>query len=94
MTQLEGSDETSLYLSIVSKDDMKNFIKDYPEFKKLGNTVSRHVTVMSELSRLVEANCLMEVSEFEQELACSADHSKAVKVFDFATTSTCFSLIS
>lgn len=61
---------------------MKNFIKDYPEFKKLGNTVSRHVAVMSELSRLIEANCLMEVSEFEQELACSADHSKAVKVSD------------
>ncbi len=60
--------------------DMKNFVKDYPEFKKLSNTVSRHVAVMSELSRAVDVNALMDVSEFEQELACSSDHSKAVKV--------------
>jgi hypothetical protein len=45
---------------------MKNFIKDYPEFKKLSGSVSKHVTLMSELSRTVETFKLMDVSELEQ----------------------------
>ncbi|XP_066577524.1 vacuolar protein sorting-associated protein 45 isoform X1 [Amia ocellicauda] len=57
--------------------DMKAFVDNYPQFKKMSGTVSKHVTVVGELSRLVSERHLMEVSEVEQELACQNDHSSA-----------------
>uniref|UniRef100_A0A3B4ZHA2 Vacuolar protein sorting-associated protein 45 n=1 Tax=Stegastes partitus TaxID=144197 RepID=A0A3B4ZHA2_9TELE len=57
--------------------DMKAFVDNYPQFKKMSGTVSKHVTVVGELSRLVSERQLMEVSEVEQELACQNDHSNA-----------------
>lgn len=60
--------------------DMKNFIENYPQFKKMSGTVSKHVTLIGELSRLVKEYSLFEVSEAEQELACRSDHSESVKV--------------
>jgi vacuolar protein sorting-associated protein 45 len=56
------------------------FIETYPAFKKMSGTVSKHVTVVSELSRLVEIHDLMDVSECEQELACQNDHSQSLLV--------------
>ncbi|XP_012172461.1 vacuolar protein sorting-associated protein 45 [Bombus affinis] len=55
--------------------DMKNFVETYPLFKKLSGTVSKHVTVVGELSSLVEKHHLLQVSELEQELSCQNDHS-------------------
>lgn len=60
--------------------DMKDFIEYYPQFKKMSGTVSKHVTLIGELSRLVKDHSLFEVSEAEQELACRSDHSESVKV--------------
>uniref|UniRef100_A0A8C8K1U8 Vacuolar protein sorting-associated protein 45 n=2 Tax=Oncorhynchus tshawytscha TaxID=74940 RepID=A0A8C8K1U8_ONCTS len=60
-----------------SISDMKAFVDNYPQFKKMSGTVSKHVTVVGELSRLVSERHLMEVSEVEQELACQNDHSSA-----------------
>ncbi|KAG7225227.1 hypothetical protein INR49_014617 [Caranx melampygus] len=60
-----------------SISDMKAFVDNYPQFKKMSGTVSKHVTVVGELSRLVSERQLMEVSEVEQELACQNDHSNA-----------------
>lgn len=51
--------------------DMKRFIDDYPEYRRLGGNVSKHVAIMSELSRLVEKEKLFDVSELEQYLASS-----------------------
>lgn len=62
---------------------MKRFVEEYPEFRKLSGNVSKHVAVMSELSRLVEQRHLLTVSEIEQELACRQDHSGAAKVNSF-----------
>ncbi|XP_068109331.1 vacuolar protein sorting-associated protein 45 [Hyperolius riggenbachi] len=59
--------------------DMKAFVENYPQFKKMSGTVSKHVTVVGELSRLVSERHLMEVSEVEQELACQSDHSNALQ---------------
>ncbi|MEQ2158976.1 vacuolar protein sorting-associated protein 45, partial [Goodea atripinnis] len=56
------------------------FVDNYPQFKKMSGTVSKHVTVVGELSRLVSERQLMEVSEVEQELACQNDHSSAQQV--------------
>ncbi|KAL4227995.1 vacuolar protein sorting-associated protein 45 [Mactra antiquata] len=59
--------------------DMKAFIENYPQFKKMSGTVSKHVTVVGELSRLVGKTSLLEVSETEQELVCKGDHSASLQ---------------
>uniref|UniRef100_A0A0L8HJX6 Vacuolar protein sorting-associated protein 45 n=1 Tax=Octopus bimaculoides TaxID=37653 RepID=A0A0L8HJX6_OCTBM len=55
------------------------FVENYPQFKKMSGTVSKHVTVVGELSRLVGQHNLLEVSECEQELACQNDHSASLQ---------------
>jgi len=64
--------------SISSIADMQNFVEAYPQFRKLSGDVSKHVTLLGEINRLVDAGGLMEVSQVEQELACTEDHSSAV----------------
>jgi len=54
--------------------DMKRFVEDYPEFRKLSGNVSKHVTLVGELSRRVGGDSLLDVSELEQSLACSDNH--------------------
>lgn len=65
--------------NIESISDMKRFIEEYPEFRKLSGNVSKHVTLVSELSRKVAAESLLEVSEVEQSLACNDNHSVDLK---------------
>lgn len=55
--------------------DMKAFVENYPQFRKMSGTVSKHVTVVSELSRLVGEHALLEISELEQDMSCKSDHS-------------------
>jgi vacuolar protein sorting-associated protein 45 len=55
-------------------------VESYPEFKKLSGTVSKHVTIVSELSRLVGLYNLFEVSETEQNIACQNNHNEIVQV--------------
>ncbi|XP_028911713.1 vacuolar protein sorting-associated protein 45 isoform X2 [Ornithorhynchus anatinus] len=59
--------------------DMKAFVENYPQFRKMSGTVAKHVTVVGELSRLVSERGLLDVSEAEQELACHGDHSAALQ---------------
>lgn len=66
--------------NIESITDMKRFIEEYPEFRKLSGNVSKHVTLVSELSRRVGAESLLEVSEVEQSLACNDSHNADLKV--------------
>ncbi|KAG5916657.1 hypothetical protein E4U42_007559 [Claviceps africana] len=65
--------------NIESISDMKRFIEEYPEFRKLSSNVSKHVTLISELSRKIAAESLLEVSEVEQSLACNDNHSVDLK---------------
>ncbi|XP_047348718.1 vacuolar protein sorting-associated protein 45 [Vespa velutina] len=60
---------------VESIEDMKNFVETYPLFKKMSGTVTKHVTVVGELSSLVSKHNLLEVSALEQELSCQNDHS-------------------
>lgn len=46
----------------------------------MSGNVSKHVTVVSEMSRLVKELSLLDVSEVEQDLACQNDHSAALQV--------------
>jgi hypothetical protein len=59
--------------------DMKKFIEDYPEFRKLSGNVSKHVALMSELSRIVGDDNLLDVSELEQSLATADNHASDLK---------------
>ena len=58
--------------SINSIADMKRFMEEYPEFRKLGGNVTKHVALVGELSRLVGRDKLLEVGEVEQGLATSS----------------------
>lgn len=58
--------------NIQSIADMKRFVEEYPEFRKLGGNVSKHVALVGELSRLVGRDKLLEVGEIEQGLATSS----------------------
>ena len=74
-------ESVSLSVSVCpSSVSLQAFVDNYPQFKKMSGTVSKHVTVVGELSRLVSERQLMEVSELEQELACQNDHSNAQQV--------------
>lgn len=59
--------------------DMKRFIEDFPEFRKLSGNVTKHVTLVGELSRRVGEESLLDVSELEQSLTCQDNHSNDVK---------------
>ncbi|KAK3333305.1 Sec1-like protein [Cercophora scortea] len=65
--------------NIESISDMKRFMEEYPEFRKLSGNVSKHVTLVSELSRRVGAENLLEVSELEQSIACNDNHANDLK---------------
>ncbi|KAK5097876.1 vacuolar protein sorting-associated protein 45 [Lithohypha guttulata] len=70
---------TKTNAEITSIDDMKRFIEDYPEFRKLSGNVSKHVTLVSELSRIVSRDHLLDVSELEQSLVCNDNHTQDLK---------------
>lgn len=59
---------------------MRKFVEEYPEFKKLGGNVAKHVALVGELSRLVERDDLLAVSEVEQSLASNESHAADLKV--------------
>jgi vacuolar protein sorting-associated protein 45 len=61
--------------------DMKRFVEEYPEFRKLSSNVTKHITLVGELSRRVGNDNLLDVSELEQSLACNENHSQDVKVY-------------
>ena len=42
-------------------DDIRDFVTNYPEFKKMSGTVNKHVNLVSEMSKLVSKHSLMQV---------------------------------
>lgn len=61
--------------NISSIEDMQAFMERYPDFRSKSINVSKHVAVISELSRLTDVCQLLDISELEQEVSCSNDHS-------------------
>ena len=55
---------------IESLEDMQRAMELYPELKKLSGNLTKHVTLSSEISKLVEERMLMNVSKIEQKIAC------------------------
>ncbi|KAG0635457.1 Sec1-like protein [Tuber brumale] len=71
--------KTKSNMNIESIADMKRFVEEYPEFRRLSGNVTKHVTLVGELSRRVEKDSLLEVSELEQSLSCNDSHGADLK---------------
>lgn len=63
-----------------STEDMAKFVDNYPEYRKMQGNVSKHVTLVTEMSKIVEERKLMLVSQTEQELACNGGQGAAFEV--------------
>lgn len=61
---------------------MAKFVDNYPEYRKMQGNVSKHVTLVTEMSKIVEERKLMLVSQTEQELACNGGQGAAFEVSD------------
>ncbi|KAK1275537.1 hypothetical protein QJS04_geneDACA023269 [Acorus gramineus] len=57
--------------NIQTIEDMAKFVDNYPEYRRMQGNVSKHVTMVTEMSKIVEERKLMLVSQTEQELACN-----------------------
>ncbi|KAH7695567.1 vacuolar protein sorting-associated protein 45 [Aphelenchoides avenae] len=76
MNEYQKKAQTHQQLESIS--DMKRFVEQYPQFKKISGTVSKHVQVVGELSRLVAAQNLLEISELEQRIVSNGEHSQCL----------------
>lgn len=69
-----------------STEDMAKFVDNYPEYRKMHGNVSKHVTLVTEMSKIVEERKLMLVSQTEQELACNGGQVAAFEVIIFSSS--------
>eukprot|EP01127_Copromyxa_protea_P020956 TRINITY_DN7086_c0_g1_i1.p1 TRINITY_DN7086_c0_g1~~TRINITY_DN7086_c0_g1_i1.p1 ORF type:complete len:561 (+),score=137.81 TRINITY_DN7086_c0_g1_i1:87-1769(+) len=76
------SAKSKLNSNIQTLDDMKEFVKNYPEFKKLSGSVTKHMAIMTELQAQVAQRNLLDVSELEQTLACHENHEQALEAIN------------
>lgn len=60
---------------------MAKFVDNYPEYRKMHGNVTKHVTLVTEMSKIVEERKLMLVSQTEQELACNGGQGAAFEVY-------------
>ncbi|KAJ6939117.1 vacuolar protein sorting-associated protein 45 [Populus alba x Populus x berolinensis] len=66
--------------NIQTIEDMAKFVDNYPEYRKMHGNVSKHVKLVTEMSKIVEERRLMLVSEMEQDLACNSGQVAAFEV--------------
>lgn len=76
---LDYQSRTASNATIDTVADMKRFVEEYPEFRKLGSNVSKHVALLGELSRRVEQSSMLQTSELEQSLASVESHVSDLK---------------
>jgi len=72
---------SQFHQNVDNAEELLKFAENFPEFRKNSHIVSKHVTLMGELSRRVNQDMLFDVSRCEQDLACrdsEADHRKQV----------------
>ncbi|EDO19429.1 hypothetical protein Kpol_1002p76 [Vanderwaltozyma polyspora DSM 70294] len=72
---------------INSIEDIKSFIEKYPEFRKLSGNVAKHMAIVGELDRQLQAKDIWELSELEQNLSVhddnQEDYSTLLKLLDY-----------
>ncbi|GMT05012.1 hypothetical protein PENTCL1PPCAC_27186, partial [Pristionchus entomophagus] len=74
----EYQQKANTHKNVESIADMKQFVEEYPQFKKMSGSVSKHVAIIGELSRLVGAHNLLEVSELEQSMVVDGDQARTL----------------
>lgn len=74
----EFQEKKHINKNLESIQDMKKFVEDYPQFKKISGTVSKHVSLVGELSSLVQKHNLLEISEVEQTIVSDGEQSKCL----------------
>ncbi|CAI5455891.1 unnamed protein product [Caenorhabditis angaria] len=75
----EFQEQSKINKNLESISDMKKFVEDYPQFKKISGTVTKHVALVGELSKIVQQNNLLEISEVEQSIVADGDHSRCLE---------------
>lgn len=75
----EYQKHSKLNQNISSVEDMQAFIERYPDFRSKSINVSKHVAIMSELSRLTDVCQLLDISQLEQDISCSSDRANQKK---------------
>uniref|UniRef100_A0A0K0E3S1 Vacuolar protein sorting-associated protein 45 n=1 Tax=Strongyloides stercoralis TaxID=6248 RepID=A0A0K0E3S1_STRER len=75
----EHQEKAKVHQKLDSVQDMKKFIENYPQFKKMSGTLSKHVQIVSELAAIVAREKLMEISELEQTMFANGDHNECLE---------------
>jgi vacuolar protein sorting-associated protein 45 len=75
LKEYQKNTQTHSVDNINTIEQMQHFMEKYPELRSQSHTVSKHVEIFGELARLVQLCSLMDISQFEQDLACTDDHS-------------------
>jgi len=75
----EFKDKNKSQAKVESIEDMQRFMETYPEFKKYTGNVTKHVNIMSEISKKVDRKKLLLVSEIEQDIAIKSNKSEHVR---------------
>lgn len=73
LDEYQKSSKNNQNISTVA--EMQNFMNNYPEFRAKSINVTKHVAIMSELSKLIDTCQLLDISSLEQEIACTNDHA-------------------
>lgn len=58
---------------------MATFVEEFKDYKLLELSAKRHISLASELGRIVKQHGLTTISALEQSLACSNDHANQLK---------------
>ena len=67
--------KTKTNSNISSIKDMKFFLENYPEYKKMSLNLSKHMLLTSEIDKQINTQRVWETSEFEQTMCSNADTS-------------------
>lgn len=67
--------KTNTNSNISSIKDMRFFLENYPEFRKMSLNLSKHMLITSEIDKQINAQRVWETSEFEQNMCSYSDLS-------------------
>lgn len=68
--------KTKTNSNISSIKDMKFFLENYPEYKKMSLNLSKHMLLTSEIDKQINNQRIWETSEFEQTMCSTAETSQ------------------
>jgi len=75
----EFQSKQKLNKEIKTIEDMKRFVSEFPEFKKLSGSASKHVTLMEQLQQQITKRRLLDLSEIEQSIVCHDGYAEDTK---------------